>query len=134
MSVKRGIASRKSARSLAAVARLLVDASEAAARVRAALGYANLTVKQAPREQRLKDANITYATLTRIVSATNPRGADIEELWAVADACDIPRRFMERGFDELREAGQAERIETLANDLAALRRRVEELGGEADSR
>lgn len=115
------------------MARLLVDAAEAAARVRAALGYAGLTVKQAPTEPRLKDADITYATLTRIVSATNPRGADIEELWAIADACGVPRRFMERGFVELAEAAQADRLEALANDLAALQQRVAELAAEADA-
>jgi hypothetical protein len=133
MSVKRNVASRKPARNLAAV-RPLVDPVDAAARVRAALAYANLNVKQAPEQQRLKDADISYATLTRIVSATTPRGADIEELWAIADACDVPRRFMEQGFrEEPTEADLAHRIEELANDLAALRRRVEGPGASAGS-
>lgn len=72
---------------------VLIDPEEAARRVRAALAYADIDVKASPAA-----TGISYATMQRIVSPTSPRGATIEQLWAIADACDVPRRFMEHGF------------------------------------
>jgi hypothetical protein len=67
-----------------------------AARARAALAFANikLTDKGAP----VKVGSISQSTMSRIVSPTNPRGASVEELWEIADACGVPRAFMEEGF------------------------------------
>jgi hypothetical protein len=106
------------------VAQPLVDAAEAAARVRAALAYAGVTVKAAPTYADLASTGLTYATLTRIVSPTDPRGADIELLWAIADACNVPRRFMEEGFAGLAETGLADRMAELEREMAELRRLV----------
>jgi hypothetical protein len=68
-----------------------------AARARAALAYAN--IKLTEKGEPVKVGSINQATMARIVSPTNPRGANsIEELWEIADACGVPRSFMEEGF------------------------------------
>lgn len=72
----------------------LPAAADVAARTRAALAYADIQVKDAEAK-----VGISYATMARIVSAKNPRGAHtVEELWRIADGCGVPRSFMERGF------------------------------------
>lgn len=73
---------------------VLIEAKVAAARTRAALAYANIDVKRSGDR-----IGISSATMARIVSPSNPRGASIEELWQIADACKVPRWFMEQGFD-----------------------------------
>jgi hypothetical protein len=88
-----------------------------AARARAALAYANikLTEKGTP----VKVGSVTQATMARIISPTNPRGAaSIDELWEIADACGVPRSFMEEGFSESVSAD--ERVEELERDLGAV--------------
>lgn len=98
----------------------LIDPAHVAARARAALAYANIEVKDS------KDRiGIPYSTMTRIVSPKNPRGArTVEELWAIADACGVPRAFMERGFEVVVEAEEAARVNGAANDLEDVLRRV----------
>jgi hypothetical protein len=61
-----------------------------AARVRAVLAYAGLSFEQAARRSR----GINAATLRRIASASSPRGASLDELWAIADACAVPRIWL----------------------------------------
>jgi hypothetical protein len=104
----------------------MTSADTIAARVRAALAYANikLTDKGSP----VKVGSISQATMARIISPTNPRGASVEELWAIADACGVPRSFMEEGFAPLeRPVSDVERRlyeleERLETRLAAIER------------
>lgn len=50
---------------------------------------------------------MTAAKLRRIASATQPRGATLDELWVIADACNVPREWLESGkWDD--EQGQME--------------------------
>jgi transcriptional regulator with XRE-family HTH domain len=106
----------------------LIDPRAAAARARAAIAYAGLEHSDVE-----KATGLDVAMIRRITSKASPRDGRVERLWAIADACGVPRSFMERGFDALAEAENAQRIEGLASDLAALRLRVEALDGEADS-
>lgn len=65
-----------------------------AARVRATLAYANLRYEDVAERT---DGTLTASTLRRIASASNPRGAELNELWSIADACQVPRDWLERG-------------------------------------
>jgi len=40
---------------------------------------------------------MTVSKLRRITSATGPRGADVVELWTIADVCGVPREWLEVG-------------------------------------
>lgn len=71
----------------------LVAPSESARRVRAAIAYSGLD-----HEEVAERTYIHAGTIRRIASRTKPRPATIEELWAIADACNVPRAFMEHGF------------------------------------
>jgi transcriptional regulator with XRE-family HTH domain len=99
----------------------LVDCEEAARRVRAAMAYAGLDQQQA-----VKASGIPISTLRRIVATKSPRGASMEELWAIADACRVPRWFMEEGFSRTANASdeleaRVERIEVvLSTGLKAI--------------
>lgn len=110
------------------VAMVLIDPALVAARARAALAYAAINVRDST-----KRVGIHSSTMTRIVSPSNPRGASLEELWAIADACKVPRSFMERGFEALDEAETAARLDQVADELATLRLRVEAIDGGAGS-
>lgn len=70
----------------------------------------------------LQRTNISPATLRRLVSLTHPRGAEIETLWQVADACSIPRSFMEFGFSIYDDAERslAERLDRLEKAVSRL--------------
>src|SRR3954470_21067333 len=63
-----------------------------AARVRAALAYASKTLDDAAEQ-----LDMSAATLRRITSPTNPRGADLAELAAIALVTNVPRSWFERG-------------------------------------
>lgn len=65
-----------------------------AARVRAAIAYSGLRTDEIA--QRTGD-DLGVATLRRITSISRPRGATLEELWRIADACQVPRSWLERG-------------------------------------
>jgi len=113
---------------------LLLEPSDVAARVRAALAYANIDVKSSDDE-----IGISRATMARIVSPSKPRGASVDELWLIADKTGVPRWFLEGGFDAFpdqsgvaeivnqlrrqmqRSVMQAELIEQLRTDLEELR-------------
>lgn len=103
----------------------LIDPSDVARRARAALAYANIDVKSSPQH-----TGISYATMQRIVSPTAPRGAKLEELWAIADATGVPRNFMEHGFEGLTQAGEdtaAARLEALEEEQRQIRDQLAEL-------
>jgi hypothetical protein len=73
-----------------------------AARVRAALAYSGDGLAEIGERSRLGQAK-----LRRIASQKNPRGAMPDELWAIADACGVPRAWLEIGeWNDL--AGQAD--------------------------
>lgn len=90
----------------------LIPAEETARRARAAIGYSGKE-----HEPIRAQTGISEATWKRLVAKTNPSAATIEQLWAIADACGVPRRFMEEGFRPL-EADADER-------LAAIERRLD---------
>ena len=97
----------------------LIDPNEVARRTRAALAYANLDVKRSP-----EVTGISYATMQRIVSPTSPRGASLEQLWAIADATGVPRAFMEHGFETMSDrpadeelAARVDQIERAQRDM-----------------
>lgn len=106
-----------------------IPPAEQAARIRAALGYSGKEAEE------LADAlGVSYATLRRRKTLVSPTGAkSMEELYDIADACGVPRQFMEEGFghDERRdqsledrlaalEQGQERLTQTLEDRLAAL--------------
>lgn len=67
---------------------------ETARRVRAALAYAGIDVKDTDEK-----VGITTATMARIVSQTKPRGFQkAGELEKVAGACEVPEDFLRYGW------------------------------------
>jgi transcriptional regulator with XRE-family HTH domain len=87
---------------------------EVAARARAALAYADIDVKDSAER-----VGISSATMQRIVSPTSPRGVrTVEELWMIADACGVPRSFMEAGFEQ---ANGDDRLASLEAQITELR-------------
>ena len=94
---------------------ILVDAHDARRRVKAAMAYAGFEHKDV-----VKKAGVSDSTLKRIVSTKHPRGASIEQLWAIADACKVPRDFMEYGFPDGEES-VVERLAVLERGLDHLR-------------
>jgi hypothetical protein len=73
-----------------------------AARVRAALAYSGDGFADIGER-----SGLGQAKLRRIASQTNPRGATPGELWAIADACGVPRAWLEIG-EWNDDAGQAD--------------------------
>lgn len=105
----------------------LISPAEAAARVRAALAYSGMEY-----EQLSEKTKIPVGTLRGITSRTRPTSGTLERLWAIADACGVPRWFVEHGFEppaemdsdvggrlEFLEAAVAETQEVLAEAAAA---------------
>lgn len=81
--------------------------AQVAARVRAALAYSTLGLSEVGER-----SGLGQPKLRRIASATNPRGANPLELWAIADACGVPREWLEAGeWSDL--AGRADVIDDL---------------------
>jgi hypothetical protein len=112
----------------------LIAAEKVAARVRAALAYANIDVNKSDTL-----IGIGRSTMARIVSPSKPRGASIEELWRIADACGVPRSFMERGFDTPSEVPadvtkRLERIEEAVGQIGTLDELVEQVWATLASR
>lgn len=62
-----------------------------AARVRAAVAYSG------ERLEVIGQRSIGTSKLRRIASVTSPRGATLLELWSIADACGVPRTWLELG-------------------------------------
>lgn len=71
----------------------LIAPQEAAKRARAAIAYAGKDLDHLEVETGIKKG-----TLRNIISRTRPQGAKLERLYAIADACDVPRSFMDDGF------------------------------------
>lgn len=63
-----------------------------AARVRAAVAYAGRSFNDVANQ-----SGVGVAKLRRIASAADPRGAMPLELWKIADACGVPRAWLEVG-------------------------------------
>jgi hypothetical protein len=97
------------------------DPLETARRVRAALAYADIKVRGNSEER----FQIGEATMRRITSSTDPRGATIEELWRIADACGVPREFLLSGFGRYdEEEPVSDRVGALEDQVAFLMREI----------
>jgi hypothetical protein len=116
----------------------LIAASETARRARAAIAYSGLEQGEV-----IERTGIRLPTLRRIVARTDPRAASLEELYAIADACGVPRLFMEEGFGPMatRSPSLEDRISELDRRLTAvlderqeLLTQMAELAGEAVAR
>lgn len=84
--------------------------AELSARARACRAYAGI------KEHDLAEATgIQPERLRRILRATHPSRATVDELLVIADACDVPRAFVEHGFGALPtdEPNLAERVQAL---------------------
>lgn len=68
------------------------EAQRVAARVRAAIAYCGLRLDDVGQR-----SGVGAPKLRRITSASNPRGATPLEMWAIADACGVPRAWLELG-------------------------------------
>jgi hypothetical protein len=114
-----------------------------AARVRAALAYSGL---RNPEVLERMGGLMSDATLRRITSAANPRGASEHELAKLAEACGVPRAWLELGewsdaetqpppavelepFDT--SASTAQRLETLERYVETLLRIEQRRYGDA---
>lgn len=102
----------------------LIDPTIAAARVRAVLGFAGIEITKWGTRR-----GVTQSNIDRIASRQGKRGGSIDELWAIADECGVPRAFMTEGFGPLEEA-VSERVDVLENALAVLLPLLVEWSGE----
>jgi transcriptional regulator with XRE-family HTH domain len=95
----------------------LIPGSETARRVRAAIAYSGLEQVEI-----IERTGMRMPTLRRIVARADPRAASLEELYAIADACGVPRVFMEEGFAPLVASATAleQRVDELARQLSAV--------------
>jgi hypothetical protein len=99
-----------------------------ARRVRAAVAYKGLD----PAE--LAEPGLSERTIYRYMETGGPLSPNGGETrLRIARVCDVPEWFMERGFNPPPEVDQAVRLAQLADDLAVLQRRVEELREEAET-
>jgi transcriptional regulator with XRE-family HTH domain len=88
--------------------------SELTARVRAAWAFSGLS--QADLAQR---AGINSGTLRGYLRKANPNAPELEDAKAIADACGVPRSFMEEGFGEP-PAGLAAQLQEMQTRLDAV--------------
>jgi hypothetical protein len=109
------------------------DPVEIAARVRAAEAYAGFE-----HSELAKESGIGVATIQRMGSPTNSRTADLDERQRIADACKVPRQFMEEGFAALESDDRLANVEDtqvciieLLQVLIPHLTDVADLGGEA---
>jgi transcriptional regulator with XRE-family HTH domain len=98
-----------------------------AARVRAALAYSTFSQSEV-----IARSGIGIATLRRIRLEQNARGASVEELWRLADACEVPRSWLIDGvwddsehaetavLPRLDERSQEERLAIIEAHVQAL--------------
>jgi transcriptional regulator with XRE-family HTH domain len=80
---------------------VLVPPPEAARRVRAAMGYSGMTFPELAAKTGLKKD-----LLRNIASRTRPSGGTLDRLYVIADACRIPRQFMEHGWRPFTARGE----------------------------
>lgn len=116
------------------------DRLRLAARVRAAIAYSGLRTDQVAKQ--LGD-DLSVATLRRITSSTNPRGASLDTLTRIADVCGVPVDWLEYGWDstggptrliEAKRFGNgttAERLATVERVLELMLTRLEGAQAEA---
>lgn len=104
----------------------LIGADEASRRARAAIGYAGLQEQEI-----VEKSGISSATLRRIVSVSSPRGFHkAEEMWALADACGVPRAFLEEGWQRYEdELSLREEFEGLRDSVNLIQRQLVGLVG-----
>ena len=76
------------------------DPDEAARRVRAALAYAGMNRREA-----MRALSVSGSTLARMTGRKGgeTRRVDWADLWAVADACELPREWFSVDFSRLHE-------------------------------
>lgn len=111
-----------------------LDDGLVAARVRAVLAYAALNYDDVAER-----TGLGAATLRRMCSPTNPRGAALHELAQIANACHVPLRWLTRDWEEpdvagpplLGAGGTEERLRTIEHYLGALLMLEEARTGEA---
>jgi transcriptional regulator with XRE-family HTH domain len=97
----------------------LLPPAEAARRARAAIGYAGLDY-----DELVKATGIPEGTLRNITSKTRASGGRPERLAKIAQACEVPVEFMERGFAPLVDTTPS-RLDTLERQVAHILRRLE---------
>lgn len=110
---------RKSAHTLGAV-----DASTATPRARAAWAYSRLKQPELAAK-----AGIHKDRLRAILAESNAKDVKLEELYAIADATDVPRDFMASGW-----ATEDERVARLEDAQRQLEARLVVLEAEARGR
>lgn len=91
----------------------LIPPADAARRARAAVAYAGLEIPEIT-----KRTGIASGTIRNILSRTRPSSGTIERLWSIADACDVPRSFMEDGWDAITAPHHASNLEQRMDELS----------------
>jgi transcriptional regulator with XRE-family HTH domain len=91
-------------------------ASETARRVRAARAYAGLSVNELAEQ-----IGLGLQTVKRIENGK--RGALTHELWAIAQACGLPREFFDLDLDLL--SNRASRLERTLTQVETRLKRIE---------
>lgn len=73
---------------------------------------------------------IGKSTLARMAARKGkPRGATIEQLWAIGDACEVPRAFMEFGWEVVADGSEGTTLSAgeLLRRIIALEAQVRDL-------
>lgn len=104
----------------------LIPPDEAARRARAAVAYAGLELPELE-----KRTGIKQGTLRNILSKTRPQSGTVERLWVIADACRVPREFMEGGWSAITAIHHgsnnlSERMQSLTEELHERMERLEQ--------
>jgi transcriptional regulator with XRE-family HTH domain len=93
------------------------DAADLTARAQMILSYVAGFRDNERRSELLGRAGIKSSRATAWFDSSKPATPTIEELTALAEAAGVPRRFAERGFEDLIESSPAE----LKREVAQLR-------------
>lgn len=101
-----------------------LETDEIARRVRAARAYAGLTIPQLAERIGVGERTIKRVEMRQRIARTY-------ELWAIADACGVPRWFFETEFQELTSADQA--TSDLVRRVGILEARVADLSDREES-
>lgn len=102
---------------------------DVAARVRAALAYAN--IKLTAKGDKNGVGSISHDTMKRIASPSAQRSATLDELEDIAAACGVPLRFLEVGFAPLETTSSNERLTEIEQRLARVEDALTSLGDDA---
>lgn len=95
--------------------------SELTARVRAAWGYSGLTYRELAERTAINEA-----TLRGYLRKSKPNAPSVGDAFRIADACGVPRSFMEQGFREDAPAPE-ERLEAVEHQMQTISRQVRDL-------